>query len=53
MKLVLMSGYVEKLNETKEIFQSIETCAQFIEKPFGGEDIVNIVRNFFEEGKGC
>ena len=52
-KLVLMSGYVSKLNETREIFASIEDCAQFVEKPFGGEDIVNIAKDFFERGEGC
>jgi len=53
IKLVLMSGYVAKLNETKKIFESIESCAQFVEKPFGGEDIVNITKDFLERGQGC
>lgn len=52
-KLVLMSGYVAKLNETREIFESIESCVQFVEKPFGGEDIINIVKDFLERGQGC
>jgi len=52
-KLVLMSGYVAQLNETRETFESIESCPQFLEKPFGGEEIVNIVGNFFKKGEDC
>ena len=53
MKLVLMSGYVEKLKETQEAFASIESCARLVEKPFGGEDIITIADDFFERGHGC
>lgn len=53
IKLVLMSGYAEKLNEIRRIFESIESCAQFVEKPFGGEEIVSIANNFFQKGEGC
>ena len=50
-RLVLMSGYVERLHETKEKFSLIEKGAHFIEKPFGGEEIVNIANDFLKGGK--
>ncbi len=53
MKVVLMSGYVSKLNETKEEFESIGGCRMFIEKPFGGEEIVSMAKDFFERGQSC
>ncbi|MFH1093079.1 MAG: response regulator [Candidatus Omnitrophota bacterium] len=53
MKLVLMSGYTEKLHEIKEAFASIESCPHFVEKPFGGDEILNITNDFFERGVGC
>jgi len=52
-RLVLMSGYVDKLYETKNIFQKIESSALFVEKPFGGDEIINIANGFFERREGC
>ncbi|MBU1043405.1 MAG: response regulator [Candidatus Omnitrophica bacterium] len=53
IKVVLMSGYLSKLKERQDVFDSLGGCTEVMEKPFGGEDITRIAADFFERGHGC
>ncbi len=53
VKVVLMSGYIPKLQETKDVFESFGGCKTIIEKPFGGDEIVSLAKDFFERRQGC
>ncbi|MBI4845067.1 MAG: response regulator [Candidatus Omnitrophica bacterium] len=47
IKVVLMSGYTDKLMDLKKEFSLLKGAKDMLEKPFGGDDILKQVTSFF------
>lgn len=53
VKVILMSGHSNKIEERKEDFISAGGCKRFIRKPFNEGELVELTRDEFEKGAGC